>query len=490
MSKIQRLRKKNSSDITLHTESQFYLPGDEIVGTVTYHPKKSVHVRFVKIIFAGEETCVWIEKVAARVGGPVVASKVPLFRKENTVVSDRTRLDASPHTWQFRFYIPRAMPPTCNYNGKTTVSYWIKTKAAATLGHFSARFKLPVIIGQFWVPTIPPPIRINHNTLGGHIEMCVKSSHSVVKCDDVVNLDIHFENTSYKNVAGIRVKLKQVWECTGVFYHKNVVLKYFTKEGYPTGRGSHDTQIQIKIPHRLHLCPTVTNATLFKCTYYLGVYGLTKTAGLVATEAVKCRVPLTITNQPSSEHASETSVGVPRPNLLPQRNPPPARSRHTSDEDESEEEHEHASGSHAHNEDFDFDEFVNLRLRNSQGNFPGAAPPQSGEFAGLSALFEDLEGEWEQLPAEEEEANEGKTKNKQKAKSDAEDEEEHENHAEGGLASGSECIVCYDGPKNMLMLPCAHIATCVSCTSYIMYSNKMCPVCRTKVSQVMRIYPV
>lgn len=57
------LRKKNSREIILHTESQFYLPGDEIVGTVTYHPKKAVSLRFVRVIFAGEEFCIWIDKV-------------------------------------------------------------------------------------------------------------------------------------------------------------------------------------------------------------------------------------------------------------------------------------------------------------------------------------------------------------------------------------------------------------------------------------------
>lgn len=329
------LRNKNSRYITLHTESQFYLPGDEIVGTVTYHPKKQVSLRSVKIVFAGAESCVWIERVATRVGGPVVPSKVPLFRKETTLLSDRTRVDATPHTWQFRFYIPRSIPPSCNYNYKATVTYWLKAKAATSFGHFNARFKLPITIGQFWVPSIPPPVHALRSFMGGNIEMTVKSSHSVVKCDDVVILMIHFNNSCYRNLAGVRVKLKQVWECTGVFYHKNVVLKIFCKEGFPSELGEVDSVVHMKLPHRLHLCPTITNSSLFKCTYYIGVYGLSRMAGF-STQAVKCRVPITVTNQPPSEHPEAATP------LLPG---PPSAQYNSSDEEEPD--YPSRAGSHA-----------------------------------------------------------------------------------------------------------------------------------------------
>lgn len=473
--------RKNSRYITLHTESQFYLPGDEVVGTVTYNPKKQVSLRFVKIIFGGEENCVWIDKVAARVGGPVVASRVPLFRKETALLADRTRVEAGPHTWQFRFTIPRAIPPTCNYNGKATVSYWLKTKAATTFGHFSARFRLPVVIGQFWVPSIPSPVQTSHTTMGGAIELAARCSHAVAKCDDIITVDIHINNTSFRNVAGVRIKIKQVWECTGIFYNKNVVLKYFTKEGFPHARGEKDTSVQLKIPNRLNLCPTVTNASLFKCTYYIGVYGLAKMAGIVATESVKCRIPLTITNQPSS---GDISLGVPRPSILS-----PSYDSNSSDEEELDSHRSRnplrASESAIRNDpqslavrgrssaDDTFMRFQSNVSVNSQGTYF-----TEEEFSGLTNLFSGDGVEEVNGPA------------KEKAKCEQHADENECKKASHDAPVTNECIVCYDGLKNMLLLPCAHIATCVNCTSHIMHSNKLCPVCRTKISQVMRIYPV
>jgi hypothetical protein len=490
------LRHKNSRDLALHIESQFYLPGDEIVGTVSYHPKKQVSLRFVRIIFAGEEYCIWIDKVAARVGGPVASSRAPLFRKETNLVAERTRLDAGPHSWQFRFYIPRSIPPTCNYYGKASVSYWLKAKAATSFGHFDARCRTPVTIGQFWVPNIPAPVSATKATSGGSILMNVKSSQSVVKCGDMVTLTINFHNSSSRNLTGVRVKLKQVWECTGVFYHKNIVLKYLTREGFPASRGPHNTVIQVKIPHRLQTCPTVTNASRFKCTYYLAVFGVTKVVGgLVASDTVKCRIPITITNLPSadpenegsaaraldesSSESSESDSEVAYPRSIAQ----------TASESSLRTQHAHdlvatRSLSALNAEELDaipsasnsvFDFLNNYsqrsqRERDSQGNFN---TQRESEDLGLGTLFD------EELQREDKEGNSKKGK-------EVDDGEDNHN----GVEPNRECIICYDGQKNMLLLPCAHIATCVSCTSYIMYSNKLCPVCRTKITQTMRIYPV
>lgn len=489
------LRKKNSRDLILHTESQFYLPGDEIVGTVSFNPRKQVALRFVRIIFAGEEYCIWIDK-AARVGGPVASSRASLFRKETNLVSERTRVDAGAHTWQFRFYIPRSIPPTCNYYGKASVSYWLKAKAATSFGHFDARCTVPVTIGQFWVPTIPAPVSTTHPTTGGSIVMNVKSSQSVVKCGDIVTLNVHFNNSSGRNLTGIRVKLKQVWECTGVFYHKNIVLKYLSREGFPASRGPHNAVVQIKIPHRLQTCPTVTNASRFKCTYYLAVFGVTKMpGGLVTSDTIKCRVPLTISNLPSTDHENESSSSSTLP--LPSHD----NSSDPDSDSESESDSEpayprglvqtasesslrtvnartltatrslsalnaaNASVTSSSDSVFEFLNNYSSRSqieRDSQGTFAVGNRPNSEDDYGLGALFD-------------EEAQKEKGKG---ADSETKDE------------PNKECIVCYDGQKNMLLLPCAHIATCVSCTSYIMHANKMCPVCRTKITQVMRIYPV
>eukprot|EP00026_Physarum_polycephalum_P005587 Phypoly_transcript_05622.p1 GENE.Phypoly_transcript_05622~~Phypoly_transcript_05622.p1 ORF type:complete len:327 (+),score=42.47 Phypoly_transcript_05622:744-1724(+) len=326
--------------------------------------------------------------------------------------------------------------------------------------------------------------------------MNVKSSQSVVKCGDVVTLNVHFNNSSGRNLTGVRVKLKQVWECTGVFYHKNIVLKYLSREGFPASRGPHNAVVQIKIPHRLQTCPTVTNASRFKCTYYLAVFGVTKMpGGIVTSDTVKCRVPITISNLPSADHENESSSStLPLPSLenssdsdsdsdsgsesepayprgLAQTasesslRPVTARSL-TSTRSLSALSAANASAeANASNSVFDFLSNYSSRSqaeRDSQGNF---TRPNGEDDYGLGALFD-------------EESHKDK-----KGKG----ADEHHNTDDEPT---KECVICYDGQKNMLLLPCAHIATCVSCTSYIMHSNKMCPVCRTKISQVMRIYPV
>lgn len=468
------LRKKNSREIILHTESQFYLPGDEIVGTVTYHPKKAVSLRFVRVIFAGEEFCIWIDK-ATRVGGPIAASRAPLFRKETTLLNDRTRIEPGPHTWQFRFYVPRSIPPTCNYNAKASICYWLKAKAATSFGHFDARFRYPITIGQFWVPTVPAPIQTTHNLSGGSIAMSVKSSHSVIKCGDSMTLNVHFENTSFRNLTGVRVKLKQVWECTGVFYHKNIVLKHFTKEGFPTSRGPHTTIIQIKVPNRLQTCPTVSNASLFKCTYYLGVYGISKMAGGIhASDTIKCRLPITVSNLPTAENEQEVNSN---PAILDSLSDN-SDSESDSDSGPSNRSSNNSLPSNLSRDSSASDIGSNL---NSQGNVQSNSFNDFSRDFGLNTLFN--------LDINDNETSKSDLKLKSKEVEETTTTQKEPSHNEDDSPS-KECIVCYDGAKNMLLLPCAHICTCVSCTSYIMYSNKQCPVCRTKIQQVMRIYPV
>lgn len=510
------MRKRNSRDIVLHTESQFYLPGDEIIGTVTYHPKKQVSLRNVRVIFAGEEYCVWIDKVAARVGGPAAASRSPLFRKETNLVAERSRLEAGPHTWNFRFFIPRSIPPTCNYFGKASINYWLKAKAATSFGHFDVRFRLPVVIGQFWVPTIPAPVQASQDAMGGTITMSVKSSVSVVKCGDQLTLNVHFNNASHRNLTGVRVKLKQVWECTGVFYHKITVLKHLTKEGYPTSRGPHDTVIQLRIPAKLLSCPTVANATLFKCTYYIGVYGLSKVPGvLVSSDSIKCRVPITISNLPLSDDSASSSI-MPRAmagssesddddsDASESDTDASARElsrnlRHTLSQASSDTSSRSLTSESSTSSTGTFDDFFQTRYSsantsssslNSSGIMPfrewvdaqgnlTVARATEGTLTndmGLAQLFNSQE-------ISKSDVDDEKAKAKEKAASESKD-------ADNGEPMARECIVCYDGQKNMLLLPCAHICTCISCTQYIMYSTKLCPVCRTKISQVMRIYPV
>jgi hypothetical protein len=51
-------------------------------------------------------------------------------------------------------------------------------------------------------------------------------------------------------------------------------------------------------------------------------------------------------------------------------------------------------------------------------------------------------------------------------------------------SSGGRCIVCYSGDKEVVMLPCSHLATCVGCANNL----TKCPVCRAALHQTLRIY--
>lgn len=46
------------------------------------------------------------------------------------------------------------------------------------------------------------------------------------------------------------------------------------------------------------------------------------------------------------------------------------------------------------------------------------------------------------------------------------------------------CVVCLTKDKNILYLPCAHLATCLDCS----YSLQTCPMCRSAVQATVRTF--
>jgi hypothetical protein len=48
------------------------------------------------------------------------------------------------------------------------------------------------------------------------------------------------------------------------------------------------------------------------------------------------------------------------------------------------------------------------------------------------------------------------------------------------------CVICLDSPKIVAAVPCGHVCACVACAAAA--RPKMCPVCRTPVTQMMRIF--
>jgi hypothetical protein len=46
------------------------------------------------------------------------------------------------------------------------------------------------------------------------------------------------------------------------------------------------------------------------------------------------------------------------------------------------------------------------------------------------------------------------------------------------------CVVCLDKVKNIIFLPCAHLAACLECS----FSLQNCPMCRTKIQATVRTF--
>ncbi|KAK7278406.1 hypothetical protein RJT34_23434 [Clitoria ternatea] len=56
--------------------------------------------------------------------------------------------------------------------------------------------------------------------------------------------------------------------------------------------------------------------------------------------------------------------------------------------------------------------------------------------------------------------------------------------------SGSSCVICLDSPAEGACIPCGHVAGCMSCLNEVKAKKWGCPVCRTKIDQVIKLYHV
>ncbi len=46
------------------------------------------------------------------------------------------------------------------------------------------------------------------------------------------------------------------------------------------------------------------------------------------------------------------------------------------------------------------------------------------------------------------------------------------------------CVICEDGPKNVVLIPCGHVCACGTCASRL----SECPMCRSLVQQTLRVF--
>lgn len=56
--------------------------------------------------------------------------------------------------------------------------------------------------------------------------------------------------------------------------------------------------------------------------------------------------------------------------------------------------------------------------------------------------------------------------------------------------SASTCTICLDAPVEGACVPCGHMAGCMSCLMEIRAMKWGCPICRTEIDQVVRLYAV
>ena len=49
------------------------------------------------------------------------------------------------------------------------------------------------------------------------------------------------------------------------------------------------------------------------------------------------------------------------------------------------------------------------------------------------------------------------------------------------------CVVCYDNQQNAVLLTCGHGSLCFSCAVDVYRSTRECPLCRSKVDQIVTV---
>ncbi|CAN1852132.1 Probable E3 ubiquitin-protein ligase XBOS34 [Linum perenne] len=54
----------------------------------------------------------------------------------------------------------------------------------------------------------------------------------------------------------------------------------------------------------------------------------------------------------------------------------------------------------------------------------------------------------------------------------------------------SMCVICWDAPVEGACVPCGHMAGCMECLGNIQAKKGDCPVCRAKITQVIKLYAV
>ncbi|EFJ35515.1 hypothetical protein SELMODRAFT_141633 [Selaginella moellendorffii] len=60
----------------------------------------------------------------------------------------------------------------------------------------------------------------------------------------------------------------------------------------------------------------------------------------------------------------------------------------------------------------------------------------------------------------------------------------------GDEKASGQCVVCWDAPARGVCIPCGHLAGCMNCLMEIKEKTWGCPVCRTSIQQVVKVFTV
>jgi protein neuralized len=51
------------------------------------------------------------------------------------------------------------------------------------------------------------------------------------------------------------------------------------------------------------------------------------------------------------------------------------------------------------------------------------------------------------------------------------------------------CVVCFDAPKDHILVPCYHLCVCEACAILLTQMEKpSCPICRTAIQQTNKVF--
>jgi len=56
--------------------------------------------------------------------------------------------------------------------------------------------------------------------------------------------------------------------------------------------------------------------------------------------------------------------------------------------------------------------------------------------------------------------------------------------------SSNLCIICWEASVEGACVPCGHMPGCMSCLKEVKVKNGVCPVCRSDIDQVIKLYGV